>query len=461
MTDLTLKTPNLKEFYFSSLGRIWSDINATKLFTGAQSIEKVDIHAGLYLYRFKDKNQSAFCDMYKLTFLDLSENRIEELPSAVFKNLFALKNLCVSKNQIKTIAHDAFIGLTSLETLDLKENEISSLSGNNLMNMKFLLNLHLDFNALGYLEKDVFASTPNLTSLTLSYNQLVGFNSSTFDPLRSSLKSLDIAGNNLVCNCAINWLVKYFGESLLHGEKTKCSTTSATLKHLQGKPITTFQYKKYCGLDVHLVLWISGAVLALFALSMTSIISYHYRWLLQYKIFLLKLAILGYRETQDGRNREEFDYDINIMFLEGDREWATNILRPGLDRRLLNFDRIAFGDDDLTLGMHYFDAIYQNVEKSYKTILLLSRAAIQDHIFMTKFRIAMNHVTDTETENLILVFLQDIPDQELPHLARLHLSGQGAYLRWEEDEDGQEYFWNKLTKHLNVNLKVNHMIPPE
>ena len=126
-----------------------------------------------------------------------------------------------------------------------------------------------------------------------------------------------------------------------------------------------------------------------------------------------------------------------------------------------DFDRIAFGDDDLTLGMYYLDAVYQNVEESYKTILLLSRAAVQDHIFMTKFRIAMNHVIDTETENLILAFLEDIPDQELPHLARLHLSGQGAYLRWEEDEEGQEYFWNKLTKHLNVNLKVNHMIPPE
>ena len=80
---------------------------------------------------------------------------------------------------------------------------------------------------------------------------------------------------------------------------------------------------------------------------------------------------------------------------------------------------------------------------------------------MTKFRIAMNHVTDTETENLILVFLEDIPDQELPHLARLHLSGHGAYIRWEKDEEGQEYFWNKLTKHLNINLKVNHLIPPE
>ena len=149
------------------------------------------------------------------------------------------------------------------------------------------------------------------------------------------------------------------------------------------------------------------------------------------------------------------------MYIDGDKEWAENNLRQGLDRRLPNFERIAFGDDDLTLGMHYFDAVDYNVVKSFKTILLISRPAVKDHIFMTKFRIAMNHVTDTETENMILVFLEDIPDQELPHLVRLYLSGQGAYLRWNEDSDGQEYFWMKLTKHLKTNLKVNHMIPPE
>ena len=74
----------------------------------------------------------------------------------------------------------------------------------------------------------------------------------------------------------------------------------------------------------------------------------------------------------------------------------------------------------------------------------------------------MNHVTDTETEYLVLVSLEDIPDEELPHLVRLHLSGQGAYLRWEgEDQEALEYFWYKLAKYLNSNLKINHRIPPE
>ena len=179
------------------------------------------------------------------------------------------------------------------------------------------------------------------------------------------------------------------------------------------------------------------------------------------QLFLLKLAILGYREVLDARDKEDFEFDLNIMFMDGDKGWAEQNLRPALQERLPNFGRIAFGDNDLIAGMYYLDAVCYNVEKSFKSVLLLSREAVQDHIFMTKFRIAMNHVTDTRIENMILVFLEDIPDEELPYLVRLYLSGQGACLTWEEDEEGQEYFWNRFMQELTVNLRINNLVPPD
>ena len=406
-----------------------------------------------------------FDELYNKTLssLNLQGNNLILTP-ALFKNIFSLYSLNLRNNQIKSIASDAIIGLTSLEILELQENELLYLPSNFLISLTSLIELKLDFNKLSYLDEDVFVSSTTLTTLTLSNNHLVGFNRSTFDPLRSTVKSIDISGNSLVCDCHIEWLVEFFNGSsptFLNKEDTFCSPSSASLEPLRGKPFATFEYDKYCGFDIRLILGITAGVFAIFALSISFIISYHYRWFLGYKLFLLKLAIIGYNEIQDGRDQGEFEYDINVMFVDGDEEWATNNLRPELDRRFPTFDRIAFGDDELLLGRHYFDAVYYNIEKSFKTILLLSRAAVQDHIFMTKFRIAMNHVTDTETDNLILVLLEDIPNQELPYLVRLHLSGQGVYLHWEEHEDGQEYFWNKLTKHLNINLRVNHMIPPE
>ena len=41
----------------------------------------------------------------------------------------------------------------------------------------------------------------------------------------------------------------------------------------------------------------------------------------------------------------------------------------------------------------------------------------------------MSHVTYTETENMVLIFLENIPENELPYL-----TGQGEHLLWEDEE---------------------------
>ena len=459
---LRLAAPNLKTFYYRcASGDYFNfDFNAWEVSHAAQSIKTVTIHAGLMVFEIFHKsytNRSLFSDMPKLIRLDLSGNKFIDLDPDLFVNLSSLTSLDLSHNEMETISADAFMGLISLETLNLSDNALFFLPDEFAIHLKSLQNLYLDLGEL----YNVGNESTGLTTLILANNLFAEFNRSSLQPLFSSLTSVDISGNRLMCNCELKWLVEEFDRSLLNEATTLCSTSVGTLEPLRGKPITMLNVDKYCSLPIRLYLGISAAVFSMLVLSVAFIISYHHRWLLRYKLFLLKLAILGYREIQDGREREEFEFDINIMFFDGDEEWAANTLRPELERRLQKFGRIAFGDNELILGMHYFDAVYYNVEKSFKTILLLSRAAVQDHIFMTKFRIAMNHVTDTETQNMILVFLEDIPDQELPHLVRLHLSGQGAFLRWEEDEEGQEYFWNKITKHLNSNLRVNHLIPPE
>ena len=438
------------------------DFNALELSQASESIEKVILNAGLRTYDLINvyKSRSVFSNMPKLVFLDLSENELVDLQPALFANLSSLTSLDLSHNEMETIAPNAFIRLTSLETLNLSDNALFFLPDEFPINLNCLQNCHLDSDELRNVGNE-FDPATSLTTLILANNRFVEINRSTFQPFKPSLQSIDLSMNNIACNCKMKWLIEEFGRSLINEAATICSSTSDTLEPLRGKPIKMLNVEKYCGLPIRLYLGISAAVFSLFVLSVAFIISYHHRWFLRYKLFLLNLAILGYREIQDGRERDEFEYDINIMFFDGDEEWAANNLRPELDGRLPDFGKIAFGDDELILGMYYLDAVYYNVEKSFKTLLLLSRAAVQDYIFMTKFRIAMNHVTDTETQNLILVFLEDIPDQELPYIVRLHLRGQGAYLTWEEDEEGQEYYWIKLTKYLNSNLRVNHLIPPD
>eukprot|EP00057_Strongylocentrotus_purpuratus_P010064 XP_011664538.1 PREDICTED: slit homolog 1 protein-like [Strongylocentrotus purpuratus] len=102
-----------------------------------------------------------------------------------------------------------------------------------------------------------------------------------------------------------------------------------------------------------------------------------------------------------------------------------------------------------------------SMSHSYKTIILLSTAAVQDRWFMLKFRTAMDHVSDTQTEFVVAVFLEDIPDDEMPFLARLYLRDGRPYLHWTEDVRGHEYFWDKLVKTLTINLRTNDLVPNE
>ncbi|XP_054754049.2 toll-like receptor 4 [Lytechinus pictus] len=201
--------------------------------------------------------------------------------------------------------------------------------------------------------------------------------------------------------------------------------------------------------------------LAVVGVLVLVVVVFNNRWHLKYKIFLLKLAIFGYKEMQDARDHNDYEFDMNIMFYDDDEEWIRDHLRPALQEHLPQFQRNVFGDNDLVLGMHYLDAVDHAVTHSYKTIIVLSRAAVRDHWFVLKFRTAMDHVSDTLTEFVLVIFLEDIPDDEVPFLVRLYLSDGRPYINWTDDVRGHEYFWNELSKRLTINLMTNDNIPNE
>ncbi|XP_030844770.1 toll-like receptor 2 type-2 [Strongylocentrotus purpuratus] len=164
---------------------------------------------------------------------------------------------------------------------------------------------------------------------------------------------------------------------------------------------------------------------------------------------------------RDARDHNDYEFDVTIIFYDDDEEWIREQLRPALEERLPQFQRNVFGDQDLVVGMHYLDSVDYVVSHSYKTIIVLSRAAVRDHWFILKFRTTMDHVSDTLTEFVVVVFLEDIPDGEMPFLARLYLSDGRPYIHWTEDVRGQDYFWEELTKNLTINLRTNDLIPNE
>ncbi|XP_030845966.1 toll-like receptor 3 [Strongylocentrotus purpuratus] len=405
-------------------------------------------------------NVSIFDGLSNLIILDLSFNYfniLDNFPARIFEQLSALQKLSLEACRISGLHPLAFMGLESLRVLNLRGNTIQQLNFDIFKVLELVTIINLDDNRLAYLDEQLFSNNPRLTTLLLSNNRLTRLNQTTFEPIESLLLSFDLSLNPIVCNCDLRWfrdLVRHI--DVINENRTVCS--SASLEPLRRKPLLDFDPNKLCGLNIVLV---TLTPLAGIFLVVIVVVLYHNRWPLKYKLFLLKLMVIGYKEMRDARNHNDYEFDLNIIFYDDDEEWVRQQLQPALEERLPQFQKNVFGDQDLILGMHYLDAVDYVVSHSYKTIILLSRAAVHDRWFMLKLRTAMDHVSDTETEFVVVVFLEDFPDEDIPFLARLYLSDGRPYQHWTEDVRGHDFFWNALVKNLTINLRTNDFIPNE
>ena len=460
LISISIHAPLLKSFSLSVYYDISHDDDFVDLFSHTQLLEQIDMEfAAIVRLSYSKCNHSLFRGLQNLTTLGLSRNvKLTNLQEGTFLYQSSLAELDLRLCQLSTIESGAFEGLHSLHTLRLESNKLHNFPGNVFHGMKQLTILNLDHNLLTAFDKHIFSDTM-ISVLTISDNQLVRLSSTTFRPVVHVLKSIDISWNPLECNCEMKWLLEWFRGSLeiMNQNFTLCSS-SASIKPLREKPIMSLNLSDHCTPNIPLYLSLVFASVLIFA---TITVIYINRWVLKYNLFLMKLKIFGYAVMQDPREHTDYRYDLNVMFCDDDREWARGYLRPGLEEKLPHFVRTAYGDEDLTPGMYYMDAVLDLVENSFKTILLLSRAAILNDWFMVKFRLTLDYVNDIQTDNVLVIFIEEIPREEEPYRLQLYIDDGGPHLTWMEDEQNQENFWTELLGSITVNLTRTHLIPHE
>ena len=255
------------------------------------------------------------------------------------------------------------------------------------------------------------------------------------------------------------WMVTWLRNSSDIVQENDATCSPALENKLRGKLLSKIDPADLC--DTHLKPYWLISFIAITLIIITSVIAFQKKWVLRYKLFLLRLAILGYRQSEDTRNHTDFKYDLNVMFTSDDETWASDCFIKQLTEQIPDFQRIVFGDKGLPCGEFYLNAVLYVVEHSFKTVLLVSRASTYDSEFMMKLRIALNHINDTNMQSTTLVFRENITEEEMPYLIRLYICEQMPYLNWEESEEGQNRFWKQLIKQLKVNVRRNDMVPPE
>eukprot|EP00057_Strongylocentrotus_purpuratus_P012373 XP_011666847.1 PREDICTED: toll-like receptor 3 [Strongylocentrotus purpuratus] len=353
----------LRDSSLSVLSFIYNDLNS-KSFQHLQSLVNlamIDSYLSLTYLWDATANASLFDGLLDLIHLDLSSNPslsfVSDLPPEIFRSLSVLQELNLDFCDITNLHPLVFSGLESLQKLSLKGNNIQNIHDDVLSGLGQIKSIDFEENRIAYLEELMFSNNWKLTNLSLANNRLTRLVQSTFEPVFSFISSLDLSMNPIDCNCDLKWLIDWLNEPIRLKNKDETICSSASLESLRKKPLLDFEPNELCIINNGLF---SLIPLVSISLVVISVLLYHYRWQLRYKLYLLKLAVLGFKEMRDARDHNDYEFDVNIIFYDDDEDnekWIREQLRPALEERLPQFQRNVFGDQDLVVGMHYLDSV--------------------------------------------------------------------------------------------------------
>ena len=174
--------------------------------------------------RLEELHLNVTIDLINLETLSLSKNKFQALENFMFKYLNNLKVLFLDDNDVSIIHDNAFFGLRNLKKLSLRNNNICTLSNDTPIAyfspksfrkpfMKLVELTHLDLygNCLENLALYSFSNLPKLSVLNLGNNRLFEVEESVIMS-SPALKRLVLAGNPLHCDCNLlrirNWLLQ-------------------------------------------------------------------------------------------------------------------------------------------------------------------------------------------------------------------------------------------------------------
>ncbi|XP_062267085.1 leucine-rich alpha-2-glycoprotein-like [Platichthys flesus] len=149
-------------------------------------------------------------DNSTLTWLDLSRNRMRKVPTALLQRLPQLESLDLSHNHLETISANSLDALTKLERLNLQDNKLETLDASVLESNRNLTYLFLSRNKLSKIPQKLFQELTELKNLHLDDNQLSHIPPGSLDRLSSlDEEGLDLTSNPWQCDGKVEYLWRW------------------------------------------------------------------------------------------------------------------------------------------------------------------------------------------------------------------------------------------------------------
>ncbi|XP_066173777.1 toll-like receptor 2 type-1 [Sylvia atricapilla] len=365
--------------------------------------------------------------------LDISQNNFGEIPDACTWPKH-LKYLNLSSTQIPKVTKCIPL---SLEVLDVSGNNLQEF-GLQLSNLK---ELYLTRNQLKTLPGA--APLPNLVALSVRRNKLNSFSKEEFESFRR-MELLDASDNHFICSCEFLSFIQHEARlaQVLVGwpDKYVCDSPLA----VRGAQVGAVHLSL---MECHRSLMVSLICVLMFLVILLLVAvgyKYHVVWYLR-----MTWAWLQAKRKPKRAPPKDVTYDAFVSYSENDSEWVENTMVRELEQACPPF-RLCLHKRDFVPGKWIVDNIIDSIEKSRKTLFVLSEHFVQSE--WCKYELDFSHfrLFDENNDAAILVLLEPIQSQAIPkRFCKLRkIMNTKTYLEWPAGEEQQQMFWENLKRAL-------------
>ncbi|XP_043825615.1 toll-like receptor 10 [Dromiciops gliroides] len=407
---------------------------------------------------------------YLKTFI-LQRNKLDTLSTVCsFANKTSLVHLDLSQNQLQyadgedcywpetlsimNLSSNKFIGSVfkcipkSIQVLDLNDNDIRTIP-REISSLKALRELNIASNSLTDLPG--CGHFQRLSVLNIEMNSIISPSLDFFQTCQE-VQSLKAGGNPFRCTCDLRNFINLEKKSqgLMIGWPD--AYTCEYPPDLKGFLLGNVDLPE---LSCNTPLLI--AVILIVALIWTVVIAF---LCIRFDLLWYLRMIAQWTQTQHRVRHvplEELKRTIQfhafISYSEGDSLWVKNELIPNLEKEDRSIS-ICLHERHFIPGKSIVENIINCIEKSYKSIFVLSPNFVQSEWCHYELYFAHHKLFHEGSNNLILILLEAIPQYSIP--TRYHklkdLMAQRTYLEWPKEKNKHGLFWANLRAAININL---------
>lgn len=431
---------NLKMLHLASNRMNKINIRAT-MFRGLTALETLDLSLNRIKYlHYGELKSPPFSLLPSLKILIISAQHpfgMLNIPSNFLHGLKYLLAFSARSLNIKSFHPDTFIHIPQLWSLDISLNEFTTLSKELFHPIPRLNRLYLLKAQLQSLDFLIGANLTQLSYLQVRKNDFTVVSETMIRSL-PALVYLDLQDKTFTCDCSNAWFIQWVTTENQTQVVDAYDFTCNYLVNLGGTKLLDLD-THFCSVDIGFFYFISSTSLVLLTL-LGSFIYHLLRWQVVYAYYLFQAYLY---DTKRRNVRVTHQYDAFVSYNGHDQPWVLRELLPELEGN--QGWKLCLHHRDFRPGKPIVDNITDAIYGSRKTICVISRRYLESEWCSWEIQVASFRLFDEQKDVLILVFLEEVPDQQLSPFHRMRkLVKRPTYLSWPRAGEHTGVFWQKL-----------------